>query len=160
MTGQPGKNPTLNNPNFITGQDHKPAEKHEEQRAAAEPGWVTDRASAVCLLPRSFVNNEGIEVISEIPWNSMSECLIWQSESVCCVCLSQSLVMKRISINGSECRTFSERSTLSSAFIQTKACLLFHGMLCYIITNYNLENPKFLFKKEYLKLVYSIEWIF
>lgn len=49
----------------------------------------------------------------------------------CVVCLPQSHAMKTISINGSECRTFSERSTLSSAFIKTKACLLSHRMLYY-----------------------------
>lgn len=126
----------------------KHAENHEEQTVAAEPGLLTDtvrQTSAVWLWSCSVVNNEGIKVISGICWNSMSECLILQSDSPP-VCLSQSLVMERISINGSECRTFSERSTLSSALIKMRTCLLSHRILYYINTNYRLEKF-FLFKK-------------
>lgn len=87
----------LYNPNFIRSKGHKHAENHEEQTVAAEPGLLSDTIS-------SQASAESIKDISRIPLNSMSECLILQSDSPP-VCLSQSLIMERISINESECRT-------------------------------------------------------
>lgn len=140
----------LYNPNFIRSKGHKHAENHEEQTVAAEPGLLSDTISSQASAVWLCVNSEGIKDISRIPLNSMSECLILQSDSPP-VCLSQSLIMERISINESECRTLWERSTLSSALIKTSTCLFSHRMLYYINTNYTLENQSTI-------MLYCVQW--
>lgn len=110
-SGQRKRKKSRRSPASCSSKGPKHAGKHKDQAVAAAPGPPT---VWLCCC-----NREDIGVFSRIPGKSMWECLVLQSDSPS-VCLSQSLLMERISINGSECRTFSERSTLSSALIKTR----------------------------------------
>lgn len=117
-------------PASFSSKGPKHAGNHKDQAVVAAPGPLT---VWLCCC-----NREDIGVFSRIPGKSMSECLVLQSDSPS---VWLSLLMERISIDGSECRTFSERSTLSSALIKrrTREVLWLSGFYpqnCHCLTGY------------------------